>query len=442
MLRRLYLLPICFFMIGVCLGRPQQTGAVGAAPTPAGPGTPVVINPAAVNGAGANGTLTPVKIVPVKPGDTVPPRVVKITVLHSGSAKASDAQSIGRDTNKVVYAGSMICFEVSNARAFLRAKPSDQARVVLYANGIEMPGITSDWNSQVTTIQIQQGHLPSLKDTEKIIIQLLRNPATQNSWNYLYQNTGFTNTYFDVKNASVGWEHTSALDKGLADNSLTIEFYNWWEFTAWSILYVVIIFVFVWLALKTNVLRVNKTGPYSLSNTQLLFWTSLVMGAFIYTLLLTDISMSFNTSILYMLGISLGTTGAATAIDQNKINNQSAVPKKNQGFFKDVLTDGDSYSIQRVQSFAWNVILGLYFITYTIKNKTMPEFSTTMLLLAGFSSSSYLAGKVPENTQNTVAAQAVQAAQTAQAAQAGQPAAMAAQAGALPTQNPPANQGH
>ena len=166
------------------------------------------------------------------------------------------------------------------------------------------------------------------------------------------------------------------------------------------------------------------------------------MGAFIYTLLLTDISMSFNTSILYMLGISLGTTGAATAIDQNKINNQSAVPKKNQGFFKDVLTDGDSYSIQRVQSFAWNVILGLYFITYTIKNKTMPEFSTTMLLLAGFSSSSYLAGKVPENTQNTVAAQAVQAAQTAQAAQAGQPAAMAAQAGALPTQNPPANQGH
>ena len=68
--------------------------------------------------------------------------------------------------------------------------------------------------------------------------------------------------------------------------------------------------------------------------------------------------------------------------------------KKKQGFIKDLLTDGDSYSIQRVQTFAWNVILGVYFVIFTVNNKTMPEFSTTMLLLAGFSSTSYLAGKV------------------------------------------------
>ena len=98
-----------------------------------------------------------------------------------------------------------------------------------------------------------------------------------------------------------------------------------------------------------------------------------------------------------MMGISLGTTGVATAIDQNKINNNTAAVKKQQGFVKDLLTDGDSYSVQRVQTFAWNVILGVYFVIYTINNKTMPEFSTTMLLLAGFSSTSYLAGKLSEN---------------------------------------------
>lgn len=250
-----------------------------------------------------------------------------------------------------------------------------------------------------------------LKVREIINIQLVRNASSQNSWNFLYGNTDcFTDYKFFVTHASVGWEHMSPLDKGEGDNSLTIAFYRNWEFWIWSLLYIGILVFFIIVASSTDVLKAIHDGPYSLSNTQGLFWTFLIIGAFIYTLLLTDISMSFNTSILGMLGISLGTTGVATAIDFNKINSNRAYMKRRQSFFKDLLTDGDSYSVQRVQTFAWNVILGLYFIFYTIKNKTMPEFSTAVLLLAGFSSTSYLSGKLSENTAASVAAQTAQAA--------------------------------
>jgi len=442
-MKKIIALFICALCSGIGYAFPQ--GAQQAPASGAGPASAEAAQKLGATGAGATGAKGAGGSTGQAgtPAPLAVPKVIGIAVFHPEPRQAENAASIGKDVRKVAYAGNTITFYVSGAKAFLKSKPSDQAKVVLYVNGIEMPGMTADWYSQVTTTQIQGGHLPELRDTEAISIQLLRNPVTQNSWDFLYRSAvNFTDSYFDVKNASIGWEHMSALDKGAGDNSLTIVFFNWWEFIAWSLLYVLIIALFIWLAWKTNVLKVNADGPYSLSNTQLLYWTMLVMGAFIYTLMLTDISMSFNTSILYMLGISLGTTGAAVAIDQNKINSQTAVPKASQHFFKDLLTDGNSYSIQRVQTFFWNLILGLYFIVYTVKNKTMPEFSTTMLLLAGFSSTAYLAGKVPENTQATVAAQAAQAQAAQQQPIQQQPVQQQPVQQQPVQQQPPANGGH
>ncbi|MBC8051662.1 MAG: hypothetical protein H7Y13_01215 [Sphingobacteriaceae bacterium] len=46
----------------------------------------------------------------------------------------------------------------------------------------------------------------------------------------------------------------------------------------------------------------------------------------------------------------------------------------------------------------WNLVFGIYFISFTIDNKTMPVFSDTLLVLAGVSSTFYLGSKIPENT--------------------------------------------
>ena len=427
MLKSITILTLSFSLIceGAFAFQQPQTTTTGTKTNAALAPGPVTTNPTSPN--------TTVAAQPVhKASGTVDslPYVLNITVFHPSKSNDSTNTTIikGSDTS-VAYPGNIIKFKVVHAQNFLRSRQVDQSKVALYINGIEMEGITTDWCSAVTTMMIQQGHMPYMKDTMTISIPLVRNPASQSSWNFFYNNAKtFTSSYIDIKkkDVSIGWENMSALPVGPYKTAVfSIAFFYLWEFWMWTILFIGILVFFVWFASKTNILRTNSHGPYSLSNTQLLFWSTLVIGAFIYTLLLTDVTVSFNMSILYMIGISLGTTGIATAIDQHKISTQTVIFKGHSTFFKDILTDGDSYSVQRIQTFAWNLILGLYFVIFTIKNKTMPEFSSTMLLLAGFSSSAYLAGKVPENTaasQTAIVAQkAIVAQQNIQNQQGGDP---------------------
>ena len=335
------------------------------------------------------------------------PRILSVSVFHSGFADSSE--SVRQDNHYTAYAGDILSFKISWPEVFLRTKPTDQTKVALYINGIEMTGITADWNSQVKTTAIQAHTLPCIHKEETINITLCRDEYSQVSWNYLYEAMeNFWDSRFYAANVSLGWEHMSALDQGGSDNPIMIAFYKPWEFYSWFALYVGVLCFFLFLAYRTDILRAGAGGPYSLSNSQLLFWTALIIGAFIYTFLLTDVANSFNSSILGILGISISTTGIATMIDQSKVSRGIATRKNTGGFLKDLLTDGDSYSVQRVQTFVWNIILGLYFIFYTIKNKTMPTFSSTLLLLAGFSSSSYLGGKLSENTKTADDAKKVQ----------------------------------
>jgi hypothetical protein len=115
-----------------------------------------------------------------------------------------------------------------------------------------------------------------------------------------------------------------------------------------------------------------------------LFQTPCKKEIFIYCTLLTNITASFNDSILLLLGISVGTTGIAYTIDTSFAKkNPGASQKNHNDFLSDILSDGNGYSVQRIQIFAWNLVLGLYFISYTFNNKSMPEFSTPCYSLQG-----------------------------------------------------------
>jgi hypothetical protein len=339
------------------------------------------------------------------PPDNIP-KVTFIAIFHPNSRDKSntvqlksDSAGGGRRNGMVAYPGNMLRFRISYPLEFLKTRPNDQSKVVLFLNGMEMKGMTANWYSDVTAAQLQAGHTPLMRKEGQINIVLTRNAPTQADWNFLYHNTDFfTDSYIDIREVSVGWENMAPLGRDHLNNTITIAFFYWWELLLWGLLYLAILVGFFFLAWKTDVIRESQRGAYSLSYTQLLFWTALVMGAFIYTLLLTDISTNFNSSVLYLMGISLSTTGFANAIDQHKVRQDKAVKKKHVGFFEDLLTDGNSYSVQRIQVFSWNLLLGVYFVIYTVTNKTMPEFPPTLLLLAGFSSTAYLAAKLPENT--------------------------------------------
>jgi hypothetical protein len=67
-----------------------------------------------------------------------------------------------------------------------------------------------------------------------------------------------------------------------------------------------------------------------------------------------------------------------------------------EGFFKDILSDGEGYSFHRFQIVMWSIALGGVFVSKVYNNLTMPEFSATLLGLMGMSSGTYIALKVPE----------------------------------------------
>jgi hypothetical protein len=332
------------------------------------------------------------------PAPDFTPRVIDVKAINVDSAVNS----------KVAYAGDIIRIRITNPIKFLENRPTDKSRLVMYAEGIELRGIYSKWYSEYTNQDIRDHKVPDIGSYSDVAFRLIRNQETKPTWDFFYGNT--KNWYANkiTLNLSLGWEQMVQLDKGVdpitkkpADTHITIYYYETREFIMWLLTFLVIIIGFLYLAIKTDVLRDSRggksVGAYSLSLTQLLFWTTLVIGGFIYSLVLTEIPGVLNSSILLLIGISLSTTGVASIIDLPNTNGNQVPVKAHQSFFRDILSDGSSYSVQRIQTFAWNLVLGVYFIIYTVNSKTMPEFSDTLLFLAGISSASYLGSKVPEN---------------------------------------------
>lgn len=140
-----------------------------------------------------------------------------------------------------------------------------------------------------------------------------------------------------------------------------------------------------------------NTAPFSLARVQMALWFSLTLGGFLFIWLTSGQWMGLMTSgVLGLLGIS-GVSGLASiAIDQQTGTTPLAqLPSK--GFWKDVLSDGDSIVLHRVQMFTWTVVLGLIFIWSVMWNYTFPTFDSNLLILAGIVNGVYLGFKFPEN---------------------------------------------
>ena len=213
------------------------------------------------------------------------------------------------------------------------------------------------------------------------------------------------------------------------------------------------------LAWKTTLLRYTvgadptapQTGPFSLGLVQMAFWFFLAIAAYVYICASTlQIHIPMG-SVLGLLGISATTGLAAAAVDTkktstaNKQKNDLIVERaalrsritdlqsghhaadsgtekellykkdrlttvnasvaqlpaatgvlKSQGFFKDILNDGDGISFHRFQIAVWTVALGCVFVWGVYRNMSMPEFDASLLTLMGISSGTYVGFKFPE----------------------------------------------
>ncbi len=66
------------------------------------------------------------------------------------------------------------------------------------------------------------------------------------------------------------------------------------------------------------------------------------------------------------------------------------------GFFRDIVSDGQGYSLHRLQIVAWTLVLGAVFVSDVYNYIAMPEFNSTLLGLMGLSSGTYIGLKFPE----------------------------------------------
>ncbi|MEH1780846.1 MAG: hypothetical protein V7K67_12600 [Nostoc sp.] len=137
--------------------------------------------------------------------------------------------------------------------------------------------------------------------------------------------------------------------------------------------------------------KLNK-NPFSLSISQLAFWTFLIFGSYLIIYGITgDYANILTRQSLILLGINSVTAFGTSLIDgQGNEENRKGSQGISEGFFTDILSDINGINFHRFQTFIWTVAIGLFFVLEVIKNLAMPEFDDTLLTLQGISAATYL----------------------------------------------------
>lgn len=199
---------------------------------------------------------------------------------------------------------------------------------------------------------------------------------------------------------SVGIEDQSEITTLVKDdNSFTLVLVRRSWFTASITIIILLLIIFLALAVKSDILRDVGPNPdvgrkpYSLAHVQMGIWFFVIMGSW---LLLYVVKHNINTitdTLVVLMGISAGTGMGGVVIDTNR----DRPKRQSQGFLKDILSDMYGISFYRFQIFSWTIVMVAVFIRQVTAYMTMPEFDSSLLILMGISSGTYLGFKATEN---------------------------------------------
>jgi hypothetical protein len=177
---------------------------------------------------------------------------------------------------------------------------------------------------------------------------------------------------------------------------------------------VVLVFSVTFCALATHTTmlleRVTSTQAppamrFSLAKVQLALWFFAVFGSFLVIWLVTGNFNTINSSIVATLGISVGTAlgdayikGARPMSESGEATAHPVPPPDRTAarFVRELVSDGEGYSIYRFQMLAWTVALVIVFLADVYDDLVMPSFGPELLYLLGVSSGTYVAHRVPE----------------------------------------------
>ncbi|UKO99489.1 hypothetical protein [Nostoc sp. UHCC 0870] len=188
-----------------------------------------------------------------------------------------------------------------------------------------------------------------------------------------------------------------------------------WLFVAIVVIFLIFIFVFwgknflrspgengvCYSKEKKQMIAVSgKQNPYSLSLSQLAWWTGLIFPSYVF-IYLTNGNYTIGNSALILLGINTGTVAVTSIIDgKGGKDKQKGTRRTSENYWEDIFSDGNGYNIHRFQAFLWTVFLGFIFIIQVMIDKKMPEFDSSLLALQGISSGNQLALRSTETQEN------------------------------------------
>ncbi len=278
--------------------------------------------------------------------------------------------------------GDYLKVEVANIDVLLKAAEEREQKIILFINEIPMHGIYADFASS--------------RDSSLIFL-LTRDTVSMKSWNVFYQ--GPTLEYKRQVKISVGFENDGSLDSTAKKFSLVLVKKHLLIIVLSGMIILAILFIL--LVRKTGIIRddnnlMGRKAPYSLSRTQLAFWTFVIVFSFLFIYIVTGEMPPITGSTLVLLTSSMATAAGAKMISASKNPENKMLSESSEGFLTDLISDHFSVSIHRFQMVVWTFILGVMFMRSVLKSLAMPQFDDSMLILMGISSGTYLGLKIPE----------------------------------------------
>ena len=272
-----------------------------------------------------------------------------------------------------------------------------------------------------------------INDSEPaLIFQFERDTAESSPWQIMYSNPNYWKFHHRV-NINLGTLKTEYLNP---DKKHQIILYTsiWWIPWVFYTLFIILVFLIIKYgraflkdtsfyasdgvkigysslpADATNAANgvINiKEIPFSLARFQFLLWLIVIFFGILHIWIITDVLTSPSGSTLLLLGISGGTFYLGKIIDKPSggtgLTATEAVTKfqtdgeHSKGLFYDMLNDGKSISLHRLQLLLFTVFLSCYFVMQVVGTLIMPQFDDTMLALMGISSTMYAGVKTTES---------------------------------------------
>ena len=248
----------------------------------------------------------------------------------------------------------------------------------LYVDGLKVP-VLKPWkvNDKDKTVLFKLDH-----HVQDLVLEFLESKAIDKAIIPLYFSVGDSVQYVTKGVESIHLEVKQKISK------------------IWVWVIAVLLLMFLVIALTQNVLKDDNNLYYSLSRTQLLFWTVLFSVAYLYLCMQTGALPDIPGSLLAIMGITAATTAVSKVIENNHKEDAPIDPDaKSEGFFLDILSDGSSINIQRFQNVMFNLLFGVIFIQKTLSTNLMPDFDSNVLLMLGISSGTYAGLKITEATK-------------------------------------------